>query len=96
MDIYHKSLAQYRSRRALKAVDICCVTIEKSSLCDAWSGELLDCLDAQHHVVLVWCIVGLFGCPTSCCTILCVCPLDVGFICVFLRPISPIQCRVGI
>ena len=27
--------------------------------------------------------------------VLCVCPLDVGIICVFLRPVSPTQCRVG-
>ena len=32
---------------------------------------------------MVWWIVGLFGCPASCCLVLCACPLDVGIICVF-------------
>ena len=34
---------------------------------DAWSGG----------------VVGLFGGPVSCCTILCACPLDVGIFYVF-------------
>ena len=28
--------------------------------------------------------------------VLCACPLDVGIVFVFLRPVSPTQCRVGI
>ena len=46
-------------------------------------------------------IRGLLDCwtvwmPSIMLYVLCACPLDVGIVFVFLRPVSPTQCRVGI
>ena len=55
MDVHHQSLARYRSGRALKTVDIRCVTVERSSLCmvyfdgDAyWVSRRLDNIVSCH------------------------------------------------